>query len=308
MPVPAPGPVPQSETEKMPRHVLNAIAPPPRGITLLEVLIACGVLVTGLASVAALLPAAGSRLGQASVEDRAGVLAANARADITSRGLLAADLFSDPAKAVAFGKVVDGVPALSAATPYMAVAVAAVLQQRLDARSCTLEDELVYAPPTTAETPLNSFADGRRECKEGLCWGATLTVSKPQTIPAAAGGPAVLSIAVFRKEGQAKEIPLVSAGGGLYRMDPSNESDLKTYLKGCSYVMAMPTAADKAPRWVRITASWKPPIDPDTGTRIDENCYVAFADPDFETFAGGSPRVIGFESLLRVDQHVVTLE
>jgi Tfp pilus assembly protein PilV len=63
------------------------------GVTLLEVLVACGILVVGLASVASILPAAGTRLAQATLEDRAGTAAANAYADIVNRGLVAADIF-----------------------------------------------------------------------------------------------------------------------------------------------------------------------------------------------------------------------
>ncbi|MBM4058212.1 MAG: hypothetical protein FJ275_08255, partial [Planctomycetes bacterium] len=47
------------------------------GMTLLEVLVACGILVMGLASVAAMLPAAGARLAEATAIDRAGTLSAN---------------------------------------------------------------------------------------------------------------------------------------------------------------------------------------------------------------------------------------
>jgi Tfp pilus assembly protein PilV len=73
-------------------------------MTLLEVLVACGILVVGLASIAAMLPAAGSRLGQAALEDRAGNLAGNALAQARSAGAIAADVFSNPNRAVSFGR------------------------------------------------------------------------------------------------------------------------------------------------------------------------------------------------------------
>jgi hypothetical protein len=41
------------------------------------VLVACGVLVIGLASLASVMPAAGYRLAQATIEDRSGVAAAH---------------------------------------------------------------------------------------------------------------------------------------------------------------------------------------------------------------------------------------
>jgi len=272
-----------------------------RGITLLEVLIACGVLVLGLASVAALLPAAGSRLGQATIEDRGGVLAANARAEVQLRRLLSADLFSMPDgsfsnRTIAFGKVLEQVPALAA--QQIITPTPQVLLQRISERGFLLEDNLLFQPPTTAETPLNSFADGRREFKEELCWGATIAPSKPNTTGATRGAPAVLSIAVFREGSEARRIQLVPASADLYRTEPFDPGLLKSHLRGCSYVLAMPMRPDQSPRWFRITSSWI----------TNGVAYVAFADPGFRPFAGNTPAVIGFDKLVRVDQYSVTLE
>jgi prepilin-type N-terminal cleavage/methylation domain-containing protein len=63
-----------------------------RGFSLLEVLVACGILVIGLASIAAILPAAGSRLGEASAQDRAVNAAAVAMSEIQCRGLVSRQL------------------------------------------------------------------------------------------------------------------------------------------------------------------------------------------------------------------------
>jgi len=272
-------------------------------MTLLEVLIACGILVIGLASIAALLPAAGSRLSQAAMEDRAGNLAVNACTDAISRGLVAADLFSNANKSVAFGK---GMATLPGMLGQHFAAASASLGQRIDPqRGFLLEDELLFAPPTTAETPANDFPDGRRAFKEGLCWGATLV---PDSFPARAGTPAVLGIVVFRREGQAKAIPLTRFAAGLYRMVALNEDDMKKFLKGCSSVLVPSTDPAKGPRWFQITASWRPPIDPTTQQRKNDNCYVVFADPDFETFAGPEPIAIGFEAVVRSDQYNVILQ
>jgi hypothetical protein len=60
----------------------------PRGITLLEVLIAMGILTIGLVSVAALVPAGRSQAMKAAIYDRSSTLAANAVADLVSRGFL----------------------------------------------------------------------------------------------------------------------------------------------------------------------------------------------------------------------------
>jgi hypothetical protein len=282
--------------------------PAARGMTLLEVLISCGVLVVGLASIASLLPAAGSRLGQAATEDRGGTLAANARTDVVARGLVAFDLFADASKSLCFGKGMMTGTTLNAglAAARFAAPVAATLNQRIDPlRGFVLEDEVVFTPPTTTETPLNDFLDGRRVFKEGICWGATLV---PQAFPAKAGSPAVLGVAVFRREGQAEAIPLTTMSGGLYRMTTLDEATLKRFLKSCSSVLVPGTDPAKGPRWFRITASWRPALDPVTNQRQNDGCYVAFADSEFATFAGANPTVIGFDNLIRVDQYNVILQ
>ncbi len=302
-----------------------------RGITLLEVLIACGVLVLGLASVAALLPAAGARLGQATVEDRGGVLAANAWAEIQLRGLASESLFpfpkpedaikdpplpKRPAKALAFGPVLNLVPDMPAAADFFELPLNELPSKEFETRvhplAFMLEDEVLFQPPTTAETPLNWFVDDlRRSFKEALRWGATLAPTKPESIGAVPGATAILAIAVFRGESipQAISLRSESNSGGLYQMTLPNQGLLKSHLRGCSYVLAMPTASDTAPRWFKITASWKPPPSPDLpNTETDDNCYVIFADPYFEDFAGSEPTVIAFDKLVRVDQYTVTLE
>jgi type II secretory pathway pseudopilin PulG len=284
-------------------HHDRTIHAQPSGMTLLEVLISCGVLVVGLASIASLLPAAGSRLGQAALEDRAGALAANAQADAFARGLVAFDLFTDPAKSIAFGTAMTTLPTV--AGPQFA-APSAALAQRIDLqRGFLLEDEVMFTAPSTAETPTNSFAAGRRAFKEGVCWGATLV---PQKFPAQAGTAAVLSVAVFRKDGLAEPVPLTTLAGGLYGMTTADEALMKRVLRSCSYVLVPATDPAKGPRWFRVTASWRPPVDPITNLRQNDGCYLVFADPDFADFAGTNPRVIGFESVVRVDHYNVILK
>lgn len=291
-------------------------AVPPRGMTLMEVLIACGILVLGLSSIAALLPAAGARLGQANVEDRAGTLAANAYTDILTRGLVAADLFGDHTKSVAFGQ------GMSAATANLATqfeAPTAFLTQRIDPqRGFLLEDELLFAPPATAATPINEFLQGRRSFKEAICWGATLV---PESFPAAAaelpGTPARLSVAVFRKTPESFAIAL-EAFNGVYRMAPPNEAMAPPnellrakFLRSCSYVLVPFKDSTRGPRWFRITASWIAPIDPVTRQRADPNCYVIFDDAGaekFADFAGSAPTIVGFDGIVRLDEYNVILE
>lgn len=64
-----------------------------QGFSLLEVLVACGILVIGLASIAAILPAAGSRLGEAAAQDRAAAAAVVAMSEIRCRGLCVRSMF-----------------------------------------------------------------------------------------------------------------------------------------------------------------------------------------------------------------------
>lgn len=271
-------------------QLVTAVHRPRAGMTLLEVLVACGILVIGLSSIAALLPAAGSRLAQATLADRAGVVSANAYAEVLNRGLAAADMFSDPNKACVFGKGLSAVP--TAGGPGAATALAAgVLATRIDvARGFLLEDDVVY-DPGSGDLPVNVFDGTVRRFKEGVCWGAMLSCSGS----AASGMPATLSIAVFKKEGgPPKSIALTSAGG-IFRMTTPSESDLKTYLPGCSYVLAPPSGG-VPPRWVRINSSWKQP---------DGSCWVSFSD---NGSLGSNPTVIGFEGLVQVDQYPVTLQ
>ena len=71
------------------------------GFSLLEVLVACGILVVGLASIAAILPAAGSRLSEAAAQDRAVAAAAVAMSEIRCRNLATRDIFPTGSTAIA---------------------------------------------------------------------------------------------------------------------------------------------------------------------------------------------------------------
>lgn len=87
--------------------------PPGRpGLSLLEVLIACGVLALGLAGVAAILPAAGQRFGAATVADRARFVAGNAHAEMLNRGWVSATNCAAGSRAVVFGPVTIDAPGI----------------------------------------------------------------------------------------------------------------------------------------------------------------------------------------------------
>lgn len=294
------------------------------GMTLLEVLVACGILVVGLASIASLLPAAGSRLSQAALEDRTGAAAANAYAEIVNRGLIAAELFgSGTMKACVFGQTLPLACAVAPASSFLVSATAvalSVLQTRIDStRGFQLEDEVVYTAPTTADTPNNSFVSGNvgpRAYRDGLCWGAMLA---PTQYPAVAGGVATLSIAVFKKPGNSKLLTLTGTPAPMFRYTTgaangiADEATRKQFLAGCSSVLVLPTVANTPPRWVKITSSW---TNPGPGTPEVFTQRKSFVVLDFAALGSGTANlissgtmtVIGFENLMRVDQYPVSLD
>lgn len=317
------------------------------GITLLEVLVACGILAVGLASVAALLPAAGSRLGQAAVEDRVAAAAANAYADIVNRGLISSDLFVSGSDACVFGNVLTRVPPLSVASgSAMQVAVTGVINTRIDAdRTFSLEDELVYASGTTVNGLVNTFLNsnqGPRQYRNRVCWGAmlspTITASSAALL---AGAPATLSIAVFNKVSDPQLISGTSAiapYSGTATLSNTNagvtpmrlmtsptaglndEGIRKQFLPACSSILVLPrpgAAATVRPQWVRITASW---TNPDPAAPTDptrRQSFIVLDDSNIPNFSSNYVIVnsstwalsaVLFDGLMRVDQYPVTLD
>jgi hypothetical protein len=276
------------------------------GLSLLEVLVACGILVVGLSSIAALLPAATSRLIQATQEDRAGIVAANAYAEVLNRGLISSALFSGTVPVV-FGKDLRDTGSALLAT--------GSTQSRIDeTRGFVLEDELIYAAPTTAETPRNQFKSGTtgpRDYREAICWGAMLS---PSSYPARRGGRATLTIVVFKKEGITVTGTLMSTGTGgstLMRYTTGNtngvvdEASRKRFLPGCSYVLA----ETPQPQWLKVTSSWTTPGPTVSGTEnvSGRTSYVVLA-PNPLVSGSTTLRIIGFENVLRLDQYQVILD
>lgn len=284
-----------------------------RGITLLEVLISCGLLVIGLTAMAAMLPAAGSRLAQASIEDRAAVMASNALAELKNRGLVSAPAFADPGKVLAFGSVVETLPAfadghVSGGTWFTGLAAEATVRCG-SPRTFLLEDELVYGTDPAVTTPINAFGDetaggiGPRRYRRAMCWGATLA---PRVFPAAAGAAAVLTVPVFKKASESALQPIVlKKTGGYYEADLVSPGAL---LRACSWVIAIPADPADPPAWFKVTASWvlEPPAS--QVPRI-----VLRDQADFERLTasgseGQQATVIAFEGLVRVDEHDVVLD
>lgn len=258
---------------------------PRAGLTLLEVLVACGILTVGLASVAALLPAASARFGQATQQDRAGVLAANARAECVNRGLVAADIFSSGTTACVFGELNQ--------TPMLVTGVAGpsgALAQRTGTSTFQLADDPAFR------------------------WGGMLARTGTAPVSAASGLPYTLSIAVFRKAPTFS--PTISLTGGTssprFQLITSSTSGLRDeatrrqFLPACAHAVAL--TGTNPPRWVRVTSSWTMPGPRTSGTEnpAGRRSFVVI-DPNPLT-SGTTLTVIGFDGLVRLDQYTVTLD
>lgn len=245
------------------------------GLSLLEVLIACGILALGLSGVAAMIPAAGMRFGEATVADRARFLAANGHADMLNSGLTAASGFAG-GSAVGFGHV-----ALASGSP-----IASAGGMLPDPRIFATEDELVFDDTV----PVNVFAAGgigQRSARESLVWGATLV---PVSLPAARGGGAVLTVAVFRRTPAAKLVTLTGRADGSWQCA---EADRLQFLKACSAVFHVQSGGSAVrPSWLAVRASWPGGV-------------VLSRDASGPT---DSIQVVGFENLVRVEHHMVTLQ
>lgn len=297
----------------------------PAGVTLLEVLISCGLLIIGLATVASLLPAAGSLLTQATLEDRAAVLLSNATAEVSNRVLVAADAFPTTASAagprtLVFGKVLGPLPSAGAlptgraAAEYFAEPSAVGLKRCGAPRTFLLEDVLVYDPSRFSGTPVNAFAVdqgefGPRLFRQGLCWGATLV---PKQFPPRSGEAAVLSIAVFKREGDGAQgtaedaIPVVlERVGSCYQADSLIGGPL---LRGCSWVLAVPPSPDASPGWFKIMSSWTWNGAIGSSTRLILRDQERFATVTGAAAAGSRATVLVFEGIVRLDEQAVTLD
>ena len=306
------------------------------GVTLLEVLIACGLLVVGLSTMAALLPAAGSRFAQASLEDRAGAVSANAAAEIFNRGLLAADNFppADPAdpngsrvgRTLALGSLLGQLPGYGAlptgadSRDFFTSASDLGRMRCGSERTFQLDDELAYSPPQFFESPTNKFfaaADGGpgpRQFREGVCWGALVA---PKDFPPEAGAAAVLSIAVFKKDGSLRQDEMEDGlAVTLQRRASYYEADITpsgTLLRPCTWLLAVSPSPDAAPRWFEIISAWTQENGSQDGSAGRKTRLIFKHQDDFQAFTGTSSTgssaiVFAFEGLVRVDEHPVTLQ
>jgi prepilin-type N-terminal cleavage/methylation domain-containing protein len=190
-----------------------------RGITLLEVLIAIGILAIGLSSVIALVPAGRSQASRAVVLDRASTLAANAVSDAVTFGFLRRDSLTNFTGLV----VVDplGLPTIGGtAAPRQAGIFSSPTDPAAAAASQWLfaqgRDDLLFATGTSVDDqvarsdlpPLNVFSDGARAFQGRMSCIFAIR-------PPAAGIPGMLTAVVFhgRDPGNTTLSGLIENGG-----------------------------------------------------------------------------------------------
>lgn len=249
----------------------------PRAFTLLEVLVSMGIIIGALAGIAALLPAAGSRLGEATDADRAGTLSANAMADLANRRVLSTAIWTASTPAIVFGQ---GLPALAGVAAGIG---AASLGTLITDNDFILED--------------SSIGGGA----PGVCYGCMLSADSR---PSGPGASVRLTTVVFRQPGpELRSFPLVRVGGSTFRVGTGSQvaSDRRRFLSGCSWVFA--TECTK-PQWVQIASSWTTFVSGTTTGMPSGDSFVSLVNPP----AGDTLVVYGFDGLLRLDERFVNLE
>ncbi len=295
-----------------------------RGITLLEVLISCALLVVGLTAIAGLVPAAGTRLAQASIEDRSAILLSNALADVASRGLVAVDAFPDgtvspEGRAVVFGCVLDQLPALGSlplgreSRDSFSLASSTARRRCGSDRTFVMEDLLVYDRSPYSDAPWNAFLRdatglGPRHHRPGLCWGAMVS---PVAGAPASGRKATLSIVIFRRGGTSSDgepeppLPLALRRSGTFYEAAITTAE--SLLGGCSWLLAMPSDPTRPARWFRIVTSWNG-LDAGVPVKrlIMEN-QVEFADLTGSAATDSTAVVVAFAGIVTVSEQVVLL-
>jgi hypothetical protein len=247
------------------------------GITLLEVLIAAGVLVVGLTSVLAMIPAAGSLFGEASMSDRAASLASNAAADLRFQGVFKASDFNGTIKTSVFGA--------TAVTDAAAFAGAAFKRGALP-NPDPMADENAY----------------------GRAGYAAIVSPLADASTYAAGSPARVTIVVFKTRApEREEISLTQVSPGVYKLTGDTvyqqEDRRKRLLQPCSWVAVQ---KDNRVRWLHIGSSWTA-SKLNAGQLVLGDSYVSFTDADAADDAIVNT-VSAFTGILKVEDHIVELD
>lgn len=283
------------------RHDLAGVRIGRAGMSLLEVLVAMGILVAGLASVAALMPAAGARLADATAIDRAATLGANAHADLRNRGLLTATLF--PANTVitastgricVLGDAFPNTPFGSGTHSFISGTFSKyAIPGTLPTFTMTLQDDLQLSG-TTLLTNTTSVS-----------YAATVLPTATGTL--SAGSPVRVGVVVFKRP-NVEWMPLIlpRLGTGIYRVSvtgsstvtPQDESARKRFLPACSWVFATSTTAPAQSRWLQVGSSWT----------VSGTPCVSFSDTESSVLSSGTITVQAFTNVLRVDEQPAILK
>ncbi len=187
------------------------------GITLMEVLIAVGILAIGLSSVVALLPAGHSMAQRSFTTDQASIIGANAAADFVTLGFLRPECITSAVPPLVYDPFAVGT---WKNTPFQApprllqlkndglFATSALGNPRpspLNAYLIRGRDDVVYnVPENSNQDVTNRFsAEGVREYQGKFTWTALLTRPATSGIPAGTaflpGDDAILTIVVFHQ-------------------------------------------------------------------------------------------------------------
>lgn len=288
------------------------------GFTLLEVLVALGIIVGALAGIAALLPAVGSRLADATEADRSGTLSANARAELANRGLTTPLLWRgvDPpisTPAVVFGQGLPSVATIATATASIAPAVPGVVSGRIDVGGgFFLRDVLEVQPPAT----VTGF-------EPGICYGCMLSSTSVMPADGLTAGSAVrLTTVIFRNpEPDVKEFTLTQTGSDSTVFTSGSGADAaadrRRFLSGCSWLLVVSEASPPAdvppPRWFPVASSWTaypPGAAGEVTTSATGASYLSLSGTEWRHLLSSTStlRAFGFEGLLTLDERIVTLE
>jgi len=295
------------------------------------VLISCGILLVGLTSMSAMLAAAGFRLTQANLEDRAAVAATNALAEVRNRGLTTASALDEENKnkVLILGDVMLALTDYGAASagqsPWFAEPSPSAKARCGSPRTFQLEDDLMYesgqlaGPLSNAFTMLGSTSTfSVRRLRPGVVWGATLACLPIATNGAAEsvaeaieGSTAELAVAIFKRNKgptSMQSVTLTKANDGLsyeYIADPGSP---EPPLRACSWVLAIPFASSAKPRWFRVRASWTMEPLSDNLPRIILDHQEEFEKLTASTGPNSTAKVIVFDGLVRLDKHIVILD
>ena len=198
------------------------------GITLMEVLIAIGILAVGLSSVAALLPAGGSQAKKAVMADRASSLAANALSDAMTAGIARPTVLFDPlllGPPTAARVVIDplGDPGL-AGTTYATFKTGGVFGSGTAVSNSVRNlfgqsrDDIIFNDPATDDAlPTNLLIDGAR----GFL-GRTSCLWAIESLDGSAfsgGDMARLSVVLFHERDVSSASAMAFTGGGTAEID-----------------------------------------------------------------------------------------